>query len=290
MFDNISKFLVTEYPADFANWLLGQQIALTTLNPTELNLEPIRADAVVFLSAPELILHLEFQTAPDANMPLRMADYYMRLKRKFPQQDVKQVVIYLRKTSSKLVLQNEYVTNEMRHQFRVIRLWEEEVSDFLTTPGLLPYAVLASSSNKEVILQQVVQRIEDIADYRQKSNLVAATSILAGLELSQAIIRKLIKSDIMQESVIYQEILREGEAKGEAKGEARGLERGEARGLERGLQQEQALILRQLTRKLGNIPSELPARVNSLSIEQLESLGEALLDFNAIADLENWLA
>ena len=214
-------------------------------------------------------------------MPLRMADYYMRLKRKFPQQDIKQVVIYLRKTSSKLVLQNEYVTNEMRHQFRVIRLWEEKVSDFLTTPGLLPYAVLASSSNKEVTLQQVVQRIEDIADHRQKSNLVAATSILAGLELSQAIIRKLIKSDIMQESVIYQEILREGEAKGEAKGEARGLERG--------LQQEQALILRQLTRKLGNIPSELPARINSLSIEQLESLGEALFDFESIADLEKWL-
>jgi predicted transposase/invertase (TIGR01784 family) len=273
LFDNISKFLVTEYPADFANWLLGQQISLTTLNPTELNLEPIRADAVVFLSAPKLILHLEFQTAPDANMPLRMADYYMRLKRKFPQQDIKQVVIYLRKTSSKLVLQNEYITNEMRHQFRVIRLWEEKVSDFLTTPGLLPYAVLASSSNKEVTLQQVVQRIEDIADHRQKSNLVAATSILAGLELSQEVIRKLIKSDIMQESVIYQEILREGEAKGEA----------------RGLQKEQALILRQLTRKLGSIPAELPARINSLSIEQLESLGEALFDFNAIADLKNWL-
>jgi predicted transposase YdaD len=100
----------------------------------------------------------------------------------------------------------------------VIRLWEEGVSDFLTTPGLLPYAVLASSSNKEVTLQQVVQRIEDIADHRQKSNLIAATSILAGLELSQSIIRKLIKSDIMQESVIYQEILREGEAQGEARG------------------------------------------------------------------------
>jgi predicted transposase YdaD len=74
----------------------------------------------------------------------------------------------------------------------------------------------------------------------------------------------------MQESVI-QGILREGEA----------------RGLERGLQQ--TLVLRQLICKLGNIPAELPARINSLSIEQLESLSEALFDFNAIADLENWL-
>ena len=30
--------------------------------------------------------------------------------------------------------------------------------------------------------------------------------------------------------------------------------------------------------------------INQLLIEQLESLGEALLDFNSIADLENYLA
>ena len=184
MFDNISKFLVTEYSTDFASWLLGREIPLTTLNPTELNLEPIRADAVVFMSAPELVLHLEFQTTADPKMPLRMADYYIRLRRKFPQRDIEQVVIYLRQTSSDLVRQSEYVTNKMSHQFRVIRLWEEEVSNFLTTPGLLPYAVLARSTDKEAVLQQVVERIQQVGDRRQESNLTAATGILAGLELS----------------------------------------------------------------------------------------------------------
>ena len=38
------------------------------------------------------------------------------------------------------------------------------------------------------------------------------------------------------------------------------------------------------------ISLELLNRVNQLSIEQLESLGEALLDFNSIAELENYLA
>jgi predicted transposase/invertase (TIGR01784 family) len=275
LFDNISKFLVTEYSADFASWLLGQEISLTTLNPTELNLEPIRADAVVFLSSPQLVLHLEFQTDADPAMPLRMADYYIRLRRKFPQRDIEQVVIYLRRTGSDLVRQSEYSTTKMNHQFRVVRLWEEEVSNFLTTPGLLPYAVLAKTADKEAVLQQVVERIQQVGDRRQESNLTAATGILAGLELSQTIIRRLIRSDIMQESVIYQEILREGEARGEARGRT---------------DEGRALITRLLTRKFGNLAPELVNRVNQLSIEQLENLSEAVLDFNSIADLETWLA
>jgi predicted transposase YdaD len=64
--DNISKFLIEQYPSDFATWLLGQTITLTAINPTELNVEPIRADSVLFLRSAELILHIEFQTFPFA--------------------------------------------------------------------------------------------------------------------------------------------------------------------------------------------------------------------------------
>jgi Domain of unknown function (DUF4351) len=52
---------------------------------------------------------------------------------------------------------------------------------------------------------------------------------------------------------------------------------------------ERSLILRQLTRRVGSLSTDLRSRVESLSLEQLESLGEALLDFGAIADLETWL-
>jgi Domain of unknown function (DUF4351) len=44
-----------------------------------------------------------------------------------------------------------------------------------------------------------------------------------------------------------------------------------------------------LTRKLGKINPQLRSRISSLKIEQVESLGEALLDFSQIADLEAWL-
>ncbi|BAY94982.1 MULTISPECIES: DUF4351 domain-containing protein [unclassified Tolypothrix] len=52
---------------------------------------------------------------------------------------------------------------------------------------------------------------------------------------------------------------------------------------------EQELILRLLNRRIGEINQSLIDRIQELSIEQLENLGEALLDFSNVADLENWL-
>ncbi|OUL32492.1 hypothetical protein BV378_00100 [Nostoc sp. RF31YmG] len=50
-----------------------------------------------------------------------------------------------------------------------------------------------------------------------------------------------------------------------------------------------SLILRQLTRRVGELPQELPDRIETLSLEQLENLAEALLDFTCVADLSSWL-
>jgi Domain of unknown function (DUF4351) len=62
-------------------------------------------------------------------------------------------------------------------------------------------------------------------------------------------------------------------------------------GLKEGLQQgEQQLILRLLNRRLGEIELSLIEKIQGLSIEQLEALGEELLDFSEVADLEVWLS
>ena len=49
------------------------------------------------------------------------------------------------------------------------------------------------------------------------------------------------------------------------------------------------LIMRLLNRRLGEIDALLIEGIAGLSIEQLENLGEDLLDFSTIADLEMWL-
>ncbi|MFM7527901.1 MAG: DUF4351 domain-containing protein [Nodosilinea sp.] len=84
---------------------------------------------------------------------------------------------------------------------------------------------------------------------------------------------------VLLESPWYQEILQEGERRGEQRGEQRSEQRG-----------RQSLILKQLTRLVGELPPDLTTQVQTLSLEQLESLGEALLDFTTLSDLENWLA
>jgi hypothetical protein len=63
----------------------------------------------------------------------------------------------------------------------------------------------------------------------------------------------------------------------------------EQRGELRGLQREKLLILRQLTRRVGKLPKKQRTRVENLSVTQLEDLGEALLDFESMADLLAWL-
>jgi hypothetical protein len=40
---------------------------------------------------------------------------------------------------------------------------------------------------------------------------------------------------------------------------------------------------------LGQLDPSLLEQIKELSIEELDALGEALLDFSSIPDLENWL-
>lgn len=53
---------------------------------------------------------------------------------------------------------------------------------------------------------------------------------------------------------------------------------------------EKSLVLRLLAKKVGELPQEARSQVESLSLEQLENLGEALLDFTSMSDLNAWLA
>lgn len=49
------------------------------------------------------------------------------------------------------------------------------------------------------------------------------------------------------------------------------------------------MVLRQLNRRCGQLKIDMIRQVELLSQEQLEALGDALLDFNKVKDLENWL-
>jgi predicted transposase/invertase (TIGR01784 family) len=282
MYDPICKFLAENYSSAFARWLLGEEITLTQLSPTELSLEPIRADAVILLQSQTQVLHLEFQTTPKPEIAFRMLDYRIRVYRRFPNKTMRQVVIYLKPSTSELVQQTSFTIPSTHHEFEVIRLWEVAPEELMEEVGLMPLATLGRGKDKKSILKEVASKIEEIENPREKSNVAAATAILAGLVLKKEIIQKLLREEIMQESVIYQDILEKGKAagirEGKAEGKAEGLVEGEAK-----------LVLKQLQCRFPDIPHSLSQTIPTLSLEQLEALGEALLDFSQLEDLTTWL-
>jgi predicted transposase YdaD len=84
--------------------------------------------------------------------------------------------------------------------------------------------------------------------------------------------------DDLRQTRVYQETLAEG------------IQLGKEEGIQIGKQEEATnLLMRQIRRKFGEPDRELTTKIASLSLEQLESLGEELLDFQTIPDLTHWL-
>jgi predicted transposase YdaD len=75
-------------------------------------------------------------------------------------------------------------------------------------------SVLSKTDDPTETLRKTAKIIDNIENRQVKNNVSAATAIISGLALSKDVIQKLLRSDIMKESVIYQDILLEGTAKG----------------------------------------------------------------------------
>ncbi|NJL98623.1 MAG: Rpn family recombination-promoting nuclease/putative transposase [Synechococcaceae cyanobacterium SM2_3_2] len=85
-------------------------------------------------------------------------------------------------------------------------------------------------------------------------------------QLSREEIGKMFGTQDLKQTRFYQDVVQEG------------IQRGEAE-----------LTLRLLRRKVGDIPLSLQTQIRALPVEQMEELGEALLDFGAMSDLTDWL-
>ena len=77
------------------------------------------------------------------------------------------MVIYLRKTTSSKVYETRFAANNLVHEFRVVRLWEQETEPFLQSTGLLPYAALTNTDDSEGVLREVARRIDEIDSRRE---------------------------------------------------------------------------------------------------------------------------
>jgi len=268
-YDNLCKRLAEQYPQAFLKWLLGSTPSQIQSLKTELSNEPIRADFVSFFQVDNSIVHLEFQTQPESDFPVRMLDYWVRLYRTY-NCPIQQIVLFLKPTNSPKVYLDRLELPETQHRYRVVRLWEEPPELLLSEPGLLPLAVLTQSNDSQQLLNQVSEALNHI----ENRELATGCYILGGLKFQEQQLINFIREEIMEESVTYQAILRKG------------LEQG----LEQGSQREGLLLVQRLIRRrFGELSSGLEQRLQTLSVSQLEDLAEALLDVNDLNDLTRWL-
>ena len=79
---------------------------------------------------------------------------------------------------------------------------------------------------------------------------------------------------MLEESVVYQDILQ------------RGVQQGVQQGLEQG---EQKIILQLINYRFGPLQKRLEQRIGKLSIERIEELGRALFELRDLDDLRDWL-
>jgi predicted transposase/invertase (TIGR01784 family) len=154
----------------------------------------------------------------------------------------------------------------LQSQFQVIRLWEQPLDPFLQSPGLLPFAILSQVQDPNQTLRTIAQKLEQIPNPRQQSNLMASTALLAGLILEKDIVYQTLRQDIMKESVIYQDIVATAKAQALDQGRAEGRAEGRVEGR---AEEKMAVALNLLN--LGMELSQI-AQVTGLSIETLEEL------------------
>jgi predicted transposase YdaD len=280
--DNLCKRLAEEYPEQFARWLFGAGGKVKVVK-TELSREPIRADSVIFSHDESETLHAEFQTTmkSEVPVPLRLLDYYVGLKRQDPNRRVRQVLVVLKQTGEEIP--DRYEDERTVHIYDVVRMWEQNPAMFLKHEGLLPLATLCRAESGEKLLSEVAAQIARIKSRERRREALNWSRVLAGLRYDTGLIYQILKeSDMLEESVVYQDILQ----KGERRGEQRGLQQGLQQGMEQG---ERKLAMLQLEERCGQLSPKIRKQIEHLPAEQLEELGKALLDFQSKQDLTRWL-
>jgi predicted transposase YdaD len=129
--------------------------------------------------------------------------------------------------------------------------------------------ILASRPDLDtVVLPMLVQRFPQLTE--------AEIMVIAG---------------IPREEIRHTRAVQDWLAEGRQEGLQKGLQKGLQEGLQEGKAQEAAkMTLRQLNRRCGPLSETTTAQIQALPLEQLESLADALLDFQGPTDLSAWLA
>jgi len=168
-------------------------------------------------------------------------------------------------------------------------VWELDGAEVVAQrwTGLYPLLPLMQWEGKEaeVVLRKSQELVlSQIAERERRADAYVALRVLSGIRYPVSLIDRILRrKEIMLESPVYQEILKEGRAMGLEEGQARGLELGQ----EARLRED---VLEVLEVRFGMVPYQVEEQVSRLRgrktleglhrkavlVESLEAFGEVL--------------
>lgn len=207
--------------------------------------------------------------------------YFYRNRQRFT--DWEAVVIY----PSRSTEQSEtHPYRSLLNCNQVHRVYLDELGDIEQLPlgvGLMALTTIDEASTPEVarLLLARSQREESEAASRAIIEMLTTILVYKFTSLNRREAEAML-GITLEETRFYREAKEEGLEQG--------IEQGIVQGIVQGREQEgRVLILRLLNRRVGTLPEYITTRIADLSIEQIETLAEELLDFQSIKDLEVWL-
>lgn len=182
--DNPLKRLVTDFPKEFASWLLNTDVLEVTTRNIELvpDREAVRADQVFHVTLADhrtVLLHIEFQGPGSKKpMPLRMLEYMSGLAQIYRKVPMYNVVFYLGSGTG----QKDTGTHERKGpdgkvvlswSYEVIHLWKMQAETIweLHCPALLPLIGLTQINHPEELLPKVVKQLRTVAEGELRQRL-----------------------------------------------------------------------------------------------------------------------
>ena len=234
-YDNVTKYVTTEYAEPFAGLILGYKDVkvLENLSTEQVTLKSRETDCTIKVEFPDhvAILHNEVQAYDSQEpMPFRIAGYNGFLIREH-QLNVYSSVLYLHPQAGKNdpgFYEYSRYGCEYRLKYRVIRLIDIEGQSILKAkvPGLLPLTPLMkppTGVNPDRWLETCVDATFTARiDSENRQLLLGALGIFCGIVYDTELIRRILPEGIMQENPFIQEILKEAREDAMASGIKRG--------------------------------------------------------------------
>lgn len=280
--DITSKKIISLVPEDWVRWATDiERVGKCEVLDTEFQLVSRKTDALVMVrdsSVGKFLTLFEIQTRYTTEMPLRMRAYAALAEAKF-QLPVFPVLVNILPYGKEIPTSYEtkFLGIRVRQDYRVINLWEIEAEEILTRDltALIPFIPAMKGGTDEKILQRAQIQLEFDKELRESGKLgdmemalqIFAKAILG--DKANEILRWTM-IDLIIESPFYQEIINKGMQQGRK-------------------EESQKLLLKQLTRKFGELTETIRQNIAKLSLEQSENLAETIFDFETLSDVEKWL-